>query len=640
MQIAAAVLALAAAAPTMQGHAEPAPRELTRADAQSWLDGYFPYALARGDIAGAAVVVVRDGAILAGRGYGFADVAQRIRVDPAQTLFRTGSVGKLFTWTAVMQQVEAGRLDLDRDVNEYLDFEIPPRAGEPVTLRNLMTHTPGFEEAIKRLVTDRPDRLASPEEYLKAWIPERIFPPGEVPAYSNYGVTLAGYIVERVSGERYDDYVERHVFGPLGMTQSTTRQVLPARLRDRVSRGYQLGSGPAQPFELFGVSPAGGATTTATDMARFMIAWLQEGDLDSARILRPETVRQTLGTRHPIVPPLNGMLLGFYEQDPGRLRIAGHDGDTQFFHSTLSLFVDQGVGVYVVVNSTGRDGAAGTLLSTFMSEFVDRYFPASDVQGAVDAEQAAAHARLMAGTYMSSRRQDSNFFSALGFLSQTRVTLDEDGGLLVPALVGANGEPMKWREVRPFVWHEVGGTERLAARLKDGRVETFSVDSVSPFLVLQPAPWWRSSTIFLPLLAAALAVILASILAWPVTSGLRRRYRLWPLHAGAPGRPYRFTRIAGIVQLAVLAAWAALFSQLSGNVFVFSPALDPVIATLRISTMSICVGALLLALWDVQRGWAGRGWMSRGGSVLLALAHATLLWLATVLKLAGFGTHY
>ena len=115
------------------------------------------------------------------RGYGYADVANGIRVDPARTLFRTGSVGKLFTWTAVMQQVEAGRLDLDRDVNDYLDFRIPPRDGKPVTLRNLMTHTPGFEEAIKRLVTDRPERLATPEAYLKAWTPDGSSRPAKCP---------------------------------------------------------------------------------------------------------------------------------------------------------------------------------------------------------------------------------------------------------------------------------------------------------------------------------------------------------------------------------------------------------------------------------------------------------------------------
>ncbi len=640
MRIALAVLALLAAATATQGRAEIAPRELTREDLESWLDGYFPYALARDDIAGAAVVVVRAGEIVALRGYGLADVANGRRVDPERTLFRTGSVGKLFTWTAVMQQVEAGRLELDRDVNDYLDFRIPPRDGKPVTLRNLMTHTPGFEEAIKRLVTDRPDRLAKPDEYLKGWIPERIFPPGEVPAYSNYGVTLAGYLVERVSGERYDEYVERHVFSPLGMNQSTTRQILPDSFREHVSQGYMLGSGPAQAFELFGVSPAGGATTTVTDMARFMIAWLQEGELQGARILETETARRALGTRLPIVPPLNGMLLGFFEQGFGGRRIVGHDGDSQYFHSTLNLYPDEGVGVYLVINSTGRDGAAAALPASFMSGFSDRYFPEPAIDSAVGAAAAAAHARQMAGTYMSSRGQESNFFSVLGFLTQVKVAVDEDGGLLVPALLDARGEPMKWREVRPYVWQQVGGKERLAARVEGGRIEMFSVDSASPFLVMLPAPWWKSTAIFGPLLVAAIAVILASLLAWPVSAILRRHYGLWPANAGPSGFYYRLSRIAAAGALATLAGWTALFAQLNGNIFAFSPALDPWIALLKLSTAILCGGGLVVAGWDVRRGWSGRSWATRGWSLLLVLAFVILLWLAYVLKLAGFGTNY
>jgi CubicO group peptidase (beta-lactamase class C family) len=640
MRIAAAALILVLLAGTMPARSAESPRALTRADAEAWLEGFLPFALAQGDIAGAAVVIVKDGAVLAARGCGFADRAAGTRVDPERTLFRTGSVGKLFTWTAVMQQVEAGRLDLDRDVNDYLDFRIPPRDGQPVTLRNLMTHTPGFEEAIKRLVTDRPERLASPEEYLKAWVPARIYPPGEVPAYSNYGVTLAGYLVERVSGEAYDDYVDRHVFAPLGMTSSTTRQVLPEDFRAGMSRGYLHGSGPAYPFELFGVSPAGGASTTVADMARFMIAWLQEGELAGQRILAADTARRALATRLAVVPPLNGMTLGFFEQGYGGRRIVGHGGDSQYFHSVLSLYPDEGVGVYLVMNSTGRDGAAGTVRERFMSEFADRYFPEKDVEGEVPAATAAEHVRLMAGIYMSSRGQTSNFFNAAGFLSQLRVTRDADGGLLVPALRDVNGEPIRWREVSPFVWQQLGGKERLAARIEDGRVAYFSVDSVSPFLVMLPAPWWKSSAIFTPLLAGAIAVLLVALLAWPVTALLRRHYRLRPVHAGAPGRPWRITRIAAAGALAAVAAWTAVFVQLNGNLFAFSPAFDAGFVVLKLATAIVCGGGLAAALLDARRGWSERRWVAKAGSLLLVLAFAILAWLAVVLRLAGYGVDY
>ncbi len=640
MRATAAGLFLALLAGTTPARSAEPPRALTRGDADVWLEGFLPYALAQADIAGAAVAIVKDGEVLTTRGYGYADRDAGVRVDPGRTLFRTGSVGKLFTWTAVMQQVEAGRLDLDRDVNDYLDFRIPLRDGQPVTMRNLMTHTAGFEEAIKRLVTDRPERLASPEEYLKAWVPRRIHPPGEVPAYSNYGATLAGYVVERVSGESYDDYVDRHVFVPLSMTSSTTRQVLPDDFRSRMSRGYLLGSGPAYPFERFGVSPAGGATTTVADMARFMIAWLQDGELAGERILAADTARRTLATRLPILPPLNSMLLGFFEQGYGGRPIVGHDGDSQYFHSTLNLYPDEGVGVYLVLNSTGRNGAAGTVRASFMSAFADRYFPERAVEGDVPAATAAEHVRLMAGTYMSSRGQTSNFFSALGFLSQLQVTADADGGLLVPAMQDVNGEPMKWREVAPFVWQQAGGKERLAARFEDGRVAFFSIDSVSPFLVMLPAPWWKSSAIFTPLLAGAIVVLFVALLAWPATALLRRHYRLWPANAGVPGRSWRISRIAAAGALAAAAAWIAVFAQLNGNLFAFSPAYDAWYVLLKLATAISCAGGTVVALWDAQRGWSARQWPARAGSVLVALAFGTLLWLAVTLKLAGYGVDY
>ena len=186
---------------------------LSRADAEAWLDGFFPYALAAGDIAGAVVVVVKDGEVLLQKGYGYSDLATRAPVDPEATLFRPGSVSKLFTWTAVMQLVEQGKLDLDADLNQYIDFEIPPRDGKPMTLRQVMTHTTGLEEQIRALITASDDEITPLGDALKHWVPERIHVPGTTPAYSNYATALAGYIVERASGETFDDYIDRHIFG-------------------------------------------------------------------------------------------------------------------------------------------------------------------------------------------------------------------------------------------------------------------------------------------------------------------------------------------------------------------------------------------------------------------------------------------
>src|SRR3954465_7676134 len=121
-----------------------ADRPLTAEDLEPWLDGFMPAALHSADLAGAVVTVVKDGQVVAARGYGWADIAHRKPVDPKLTLFRPGSVSKLVTWTAVMQQVEAGKLDLDVDVNRYLDFEIPPPHGQPFSLLQIISSLSRF----------------------------------------------------------------------------------------------------------------------------------------------------------------------------------------------------------------------------------------------------------------------------------------------------------------------------------------------------------------------------------------------------------------------------------------------------------------------------------------------------------------
>jgi CubicO group peptidase (beta-lactamase class C family) len=206
------------------------PPVLTKADFETFLDALIPSQLRNRNIAGAVVSVVKDGQVLFQKGYGYADFEAKKPVLPDQTLFRPGSISKLFTATAVMQLVEQGKLDLDRDVNDYLDFEIPKTYPEPVTLRRLLTHTAGFEDTLKNLFVAHESDLKPLSTYLLNEMPARIFPPGKVPSYSNYGFTVAGYIVERVSGEKFERYIDNHILKPLQMTNSTFDQPLPPQL--------------------------------------------------------------------------------------------------------------------------------------------------------------------------------------------------------------------------------------------------------------------------------------------------------------------------------------------------------------------------------------------------------------------------
>src|SRR5947207_743181 len=396
-------------------------RPLTAEDVDAWLDGFMSYSLAKDDIAGAVVVVVKDGQILTQKGYGYSDVAKHKPVDPEKTLFRPGSVSKLFTWTAVMQLVEQGKLDLDKDVNTYLDFKIPPYEGAPVTLHNLMTHGAGFDEVGGLLLIYDPREPHPLREELKRWMPPRVTAPGSIPAYSNYGADLAGYIVQRVSGEPFEAYIERHIFDSLGMKQATFRQPLPQALAPWMSKGYPLASGDPKPFEIDTTQPDGALSASGGDMRRFMIAHLQNGPFGTSRILKEATAARMHTAAWEFLPPLNRMLLGFYENNLNGHRVITHGGDLQWFHSELNLFIDDGVGVCVSLNSLGNDGSADQIRIGFFREFSDRYFPAPLPEGSVDLETAAAHAHLIAGRYISSRRSHESFLAALNLLGQTRV---------------------------------------------------------------------------------------------------------------------------------------------------------------------------------------------------------------------------
>src|SRR6476469_3075051 len=251
-----------------------------REELAAFLDGVMVANLRDKHVAGATVAVVKDGVLLFAKGYGYSDVAHRAPVDAEQTLFRIGSTSKLFTWTAVMQLVEQGKLDLDTDVNKYLDFKIPDTyPKQPITLRHIMTHMPGFEEDGRDLITDDSTKMMPLGRWLATHIPGRVRPPGTFSSYSNYATAVAGYIVQRVSGENYDDYIEKHILAPLGMTQTTTRQPLPAGLKNDMSNGYIWAGGVYQPqkFEIINAPPAGSIASSATDMSKFMIAHLEDG---------------------------------------------------------------------------------------------------------------------------------------------------------------------------------------------------------------------------------------------------------------------------------------------------------------------------------------------------------------------------
>ena len=603
---------------------------LTQSDADAWLDGFMPYTLESNDIAGAAVVIVKDGQVLTQRGFGYADVAARKRVDAATTMFRAGSISKLFTWTAVMQLVEQHKIDLDADINQYLDFKIPPYEGKPITVRNLMTHTPGFEEAFKGGIRFS-GQVPPLDEVLKHMLPERVYAPGTTPAYSNYGAGLASYIVQRISGIPFEEYVERNIFAPLNMTHSSFRQPLPAQLAPFMSQGYPKASVDAKPYELISIPGAGSVAVSAADMAKFMIAHLNQG----AGLIKPETALLMHDPSHVTLPGTDRMALGFYELQVNGLSAIAHGGDLNYFHSDMWIFPTKNVGLFISMNSAGANNATEAIRIALFEQFADRYFPAANAAAPVELPTAKEHAQMLTGNYISSRGSFTNFVDVLNLAGQVKISLDKDGRPSVPEILG--GPPHKWIEVAPFVWQAANGHGRLGAMLENGRVVRWSINPVSPFMVWNRAPWYRDAAWLLPAFGAAMVLIVLTALSWPVGAISRRRFGAAMPLSGPDLKSYRWVRGFSWLVLVALGGWTALFVSLGSDTIIGGAMLWP----LQVAGTAGFIGLCGTALWNLQRVWQGnRGWFAKLWSVLLVLAAFVTLWVTLSFHLISFGTRY
>jgi CubicO group peptidase (beta-lactamase class C family) len=616
-----------------------APPALDARDLSTWLDGFAPYALKSSNIAGMVIVVVKDGSVLLEKGYGQADVAKATPMSAETTLIRPGSTSKLFTWTAVMQLVQQGKLDLDRNVNDYLDFKIREPFGTPVTMRDLMNHRAGFEEGLKDILTNDPKQLESTEKYLKTHPRPLLFAPGETPAYSNYGAALAGYIVERVSGEPFDQYVERHIFLPLGMANTTFEQPLPARFRANMARGYRTADGPGQPYELLATRPAGSVTTTAADMSRFMIAHLQQGRLGDYAMLSPQTESLMQRPTETGLPGFSVMAHGFFRDMHNGHLIIGHGGDTIVFHSELDLLPRDGVGIFYSFNSRGTGDAVYGVRAALFNGFMDRYFPApaSNVVVSPTLSSARQDAPRIAGRYASSRRIEHGFLSVLYLVTQTVITANPDGTIIAPGSPGSG--PTKFREVAPQIWREVGGTRELALVRVHG-IKTI-IDSEDPVTVLQAASVWRSAPLTITILGVSLAILAWELVLWPLAPLLRRGERA---PSGVPMNARRLRlvmRVAAVIDVVYLAGWYMLIQPILGSdVQVYTSQLDPVVRTLQVSGLLVIIAAAI-GVWVAWRMSAVRApWLSRIWNVMLAASFIGVVWIGVVGKLMSWNLNY
>lgn len=580
-----------------------------RTELAAFLDGVMVANLRDKHVAGATVAVVKDGQLLFAKGYGYSDVDKRAPVDAQRTLFRIGSTSKLFTWTSVMQLVEQGKLDLDADVNRYLDFKIPETYPQPITLRHILTHTPGFEEDGRDLISNDTTKLVPLGRWLATHIPGRVRPPGTFSSYSNYATALAGYVVERVSKVPFDDYVERNVLAPLGMTQTTTRQPLPASLRADMSGGYKWEGGryAAEKFEVVLPGPAGSMASSASDMAKFMIAHLNDGSFDGKRILGDSTAR-TMHSRafgHDARVP--GFALGFYEKSSHGLRIIGHGGDTQFFHTDLALIPSERLGVFVSYNTT----TGGELsFGPFLTQFLDHYYstPATVVAVPADAEKEA---QRVAGAYEFNRRSYTTFQKALGLATAVRISADS-GRIVMSSPLGES----RYVPVGNLLFREELGSGLIAFQAgDDGRVVR-GFWGMAPMMTMERIPFSRSLPLHWTLLGGGILVFVATLIA-AISRLVRRKF----------GEPRRSDSLSGRWLLVSIALLELAFLVSAGAIIGASDGLlEGPLTSLKVALTMPVIAAIcaLGALYVAVRHWrSGAGTrvarLRYSGAVVVAL---------------------
>lgn len=590
---------------------------------EAFLDGVMRIQLEQHNTAGAVVTVVKDGEIFFAKGYGYADYEERKEVDPERTLFRIGSVSKLFVWTSVMQLVEEGLLDLDTDINEYLSsFQIPDTYDEPITLKDVMTHSAGFEDFDVGLfgTTEADQRPLG--ELLADQIPARVRPPGEVSSYSNHATGMAALMVEEAVGMPWDEFVQERILNPLGMEFFSFAQPLPEGLEEHMSKGYS-GSGPyfdEEDFEMVPLYPVGAAAASGTAMAKFMMAHLHLGSFGEGRILQEETARLMQSDLFRMAPGMNAALHGFYEMSANGERIIGHGGDTFWFHSELALFPEHDLGVFVSYNSEGGGPASGE----FVDAFVDRYFPAEQVIP-MPPEDFSERAERFTGAFRANRFSHTSL-TKVAALGGVKVTLTEDNTLK------ALGR--EWVETGPLTFREKLGEGTLYFRENEDGDITHMFRGGVPIMAFERIPFSESGPLHFTLLALVGIMIAGTVLALPWGWAARKWYGL---------KDEDLTRLPRKTRLSLWGAAAlylAFFVGLTASLADPGAVVEGIPPGLRITLLIPFLGALFTAasVWFGIRAFQlGQGLLiTRVLYSAAALSFCAFIWQLHVWNLLGW----
>jgi CubicO group peptidase (beta-lactamase class C family) len=521
------------------------------------VDSAIVKSMAEYSVPGAALAVVRDGKIVQLRGYGCANVEKNVAVDPERTVFHVASVSKPFVSLAVVQLAAKGSVDVHADVNRYLrTMQVPNGWGRPITLHDLLTHTAGLEESVVGYAARTPADIRPLGEFLAAKLPKRGWPPGDVTGYSNYGYALAGYVVEQVTGKSFVDYERDAILSPLGMTRSSFTQPIPSELERDAAISYRCLTASCVPIppDYRSAYPPGGLVTTASDMSRFLLAQLGDS-VNGTRVLSDSLLRLMDERAFTHDSSLAGLTYGYSEDNLLGVRSLSHAGGASGYTSFVVLVPTQRFGVFLVANGGGTRFGAETLDAVAKAWMPAPALVAQNVSvsGISPVDPAGAY-RL---TRYAHRGLENLPMLFNGQLHVARVSRDT---IAIIGLGDANG---RYVAVANNRWQRVGGSERVAVRVANGKVTHFfgpqSFFGTRFPGAFEKLAWYDEPGFLNEALSYVIAIPMIALLAWPIVAAIvwlvRRRTRLVTRIRQPLGGNWRGLAVAAAVAFTALGLW-------------------------------------------------------------------------------------
>lgn len=458
-------------------------------------------------VPGAVVVVVKDGTVLLSKGYGFADLESKQPVSTDKTLFRVASISKLFTAVAVLQLHERGLLDVTAPIGPHLDgIELSLGYPEPITFHHLLTHTAGFDMTDIGDAARKPEDIVSLRELVSHGMTPQVLPPGRFYSYSNHGFVLAGYLVSRLSRQRFEQYMQTEILDPLGMTRSTFEQPIPAGTDGTLATGYAWGR---LSRDYSNIVPADGLVATGDEVGLFMLALLNGGSLNGQSILKPKTVDMMFQQQFTAAGDREGMAYGFHEEIRAGRRALEHSGAQLGFLTLLQLVPEENLGIFITHNS--RD-ISGRFRNRVSRELLDHLIKTDESEAGTpySTRSSGKRNRRYAGTYRQVSYPHSTYEKLMtlfgSFSREVHVKYAGDGILMI--------QDRPYVEVKERLFSQSDGKGERRYGFQEG--ESGQVTHlVSGRQAYERIPWYKTDNFRYPVFQVCLVILLLQTLITP-----------------------------------------------------------------------------------------------------------------------------